>query len=116
MKKAGIDTGIGVEAKPLKNGDWVFTPHPAAGGVAAYKPRTGDIVYSDDRAYSLSWADAINQPTPLRFVQVQEVYGLFVKFTLFEGAKGDLRELSINTLSEPGFLSFLRTGKLAADG
>jgi hypothetical protein len=30
MKKAGIDTGIGVEAKPLKNGDWVFTPHPAA--------------------------------------------------------------------------------------
>ncbi len=97
------------------NENWVFTPH-AAGGPAAYKPRRGDVIYSDDLAYELSWVDAINQDAPLRIVQIQEVFGLKVRFTLSEGSLGRLLELGLHVLPEEEFLVFLRTGKVPVNG
>jgi hypothetical protein len=98
------------------NENWVFTPHAAAGGPAGYKPRRGDVIFSDDLAYELSWVDAINQDAPLRIVQIQEVFGLKVRFAFSEGSLGRLLELGLHVLPEEEFLVFLRTGKVLVNG
>jgi hypothetical protein len=105
-----------MEAIQPKEDTWVFVPHTAAGALATYKPRAGEIVYSDHSAYSLQWGTAINRDIPLRFVQVQEVYGALVKFTIYEGAKGQVTEVGVHTQTEEKFLSFLRTGSLIING
>ena len=81
-----------------------------------YKPRRGDVIYSDVSAYGLSWGDALSQPTPLLVVQIHEVFGLKVRFTLSEGSLGRLLELGMHVLTEEKFLDFLRTGKVPANG
>lgn len=97
------------------NEAWAFKPHAVHGDFERYRVRTGDVIYSDGSAYQLSWGDAINQASPLRVVQVREVFGLGVKFSLYEGYNGQLATLGTHTLPEERFMEFLRTGKVAAD-
>lgn len=95
---------------------WVFKPHTAAGDLVSYKPRRGDLIYSNESAYRLAWGDAISQSEPLRTVQIREVHGLNVRFVISEGFNGRLVEVGLHTLSEEDFLEFLRTGIIASHG
>lgn len=107
-----------VEPRPqasATNEAWAFKPHAVDGDFERYRVRTGDVIYSDGSAYRLSWGNAINQASPLRVVQVREVFDLGVKFALYEGCNGQLAALGTHTLPEERFMEFLRTGKVAAD-